>query len=58
VSEAGSRPEAQVRYAYRLATGRPPTQKENELALRFLDTQPLTEFALAMFNLNAFIYVN
>ena len=29
-----------------------------ELALEFLGRQPLKEFALALFNLNAFLYVN
>ena len=56
--EAGSAPEAQVELAYRLAAGRPPTPREKELAVAFLKTQPLREFALATFNLNAFLYVN
>jgi hypothetical protein len=55
--EAGPDRGAQVELAYRLAAGRPPTAKENELALRFLARQPLREFALAVFNLNAFLYV-
>jgi hypothetical protein len=48
----------QVDLAYRLAAGRAPTVKERQIALAFLKTQPLREFALAMFNLNAFLYVN
>jgi hypothetical protein len=56
--EAGADPKAQVEIAYRLAAGRPPTAREKELALAFLKTQPLREFALAMFNLNAFLYVD
>ena len=44
--------------AYRLAAGRPPTRARSELAVAFLQTQPLREFALAVFNLNAFLYVN
>ena len=48
----------QVERAYRLAVGRAPTEKEKELALRFPRRQPLSEFALAMFNLNAFLYVD
>jgi hypothetical protein len=47
-----------VDLAYRLTTGRAPTLKERQVALGFLKTQPLREFALAMFNLNAFLYVN
>jgi hypothetical protein len=56
-SEAGPAPVKQVDLAYRLAAGRAPTPKEREVAIRFLKTGPLQEFALAMFNLNAFLYV-
>lgn len=42
---------------FRLALGRSPTAKERERSLAFLQEQPLSEFALAMFNLNEFIYV-
>jgi hypothetical protein len=48
----------QVELAYRLATGRPPNERETALAADFLSRQPLGEFALAMFNLNAFLYVD
>ncbi|MBI1791395.1 MAG: DUF1553 domain-containing protein [Acidobacteria bacterium] len=57
-TEAGADPRRQVDLAYRLAAGRPPNPKEIEQALRFLKSQPRREFALAMFNLNAFLYVN
>ena len=57
-SEAGSVPSKQVDFAYRLATGRLPSIAEKQAALAFLRTQPLEEFALAILNLNAFIYVN
>ena len=40
-----------------IAAGRPPSAKEKELAVQFLREQPLKEFALALFNLNAFLYV-
>ena len=43
--------------AYWLATGRAPTAEEKRLATEFLQREPLEEFALAMFNLNAFLYV-
>ena len=56
--EAGSDPARQVELAYLLAAGRPPRAREKELAVRFLKEQPLQEFALAVFNLNAFLYVN
>ncbi len=46
-----------VERAFRLAAGRGPTETERELSLDFLRDQPLPEFALAVFNLNGFIYV-
>jgi hypothetical protein len=55
--EARTPPE-QVDLAYRLAAGRAPTAKEKQVALEFLKKQPLSEFALAMLNINAFLYVN
>ncbi|HZT36521.1 MAG TPA: DUF1549 and DUF1553 domain-containing protein [Bryobacteraceae bacterium] len=56
-TEAGRDPTRQVDLAYRLAAGRPPTLNERRLAVEFLKTSPLREFALAVFNLNAFLYV-
>jgi hypothetical protein len=55
--EAGTDPARQIERAYRLAVGRGPTAREMELARKFLERQPLREFALAVFNLNAFLYV-
>ncbi len=55
--EAGKNAAKQIDLAYRLAAGRTPNAKEKQLALEFLQQQPLREFALAMFNLNAFLYV-
>jgi hypothetical protein len=55
--EAGSDPARQIELAYRLVAGRPPTPRERQLALEFLREQPLREFALALFNINAFLYV-
>ena len=46
-----------VERAYWLAVGRPPGSQERSLAAAFLKEQPLKEFALALFNLNAFLYV-
>ncbi len=54
---------ARVEYAFRLAAGRLPTPQEKLLAMKFLldrsgEPAALKEFALAVFNLNAFLYVN
>jgi hypothetical protein len=56
--EAGTEPRKQIELAYRLAAGRAPNVKEAQLALAFLKSQSRREFALAMFNLNGFLYVN
>ena len=56
--EAGQSPIEQVRLAYELASGRPPTESELALSVRFINEVSLQEFSLAMFNLNAFLYVN
>ena len=55
--EAGADPAKQVDLAYRLAAGRAPKPKEAQLGAAFLRTQPLREFALAVLNLNSFLYV-
>lgn len=55
--EAGDGPKKITQRAYQLALGRPPREKESALASEFLKEQPLKEFALAMFNLNDFLYV-
>jgi hypothetical protein len=44
--------------AFRLAAGRAPNPREMAASLRHLAGQPLSEFALAVLNLNAFLYVN
>ncbi len=56
--EVGTSPKDQVRIAYSLTAGRAPTADEERLAIEFLKSQPLHEFALAMFNLNSFLYVD
>jgi hypothetical protein len=56
--ECGPDRRRQVARGFRLVAGRPPTKDEEAVALRFLKTQPPREFALALFNLNAFLYVN
>jgi Protein of unknown function (DUF1553)/Protein of unknown function (DUF1549) len=57
-AEAGDNRQQQVQRAFELVAGRKPTVAESKLAVRFLAEQPLSEFALAMFNLNAFLYVD
>jgi hypothetical protein len=54
--EAAS-PSKQVDLAYRLVAGRLPSLKEKQIAISFLKNQPLREFALAVMNLNSFLYV-
>ena len=56
-AECAGQPEQIVERAYQLAVGRPPSDKEHRLSLEFLQDQPLTEFALAIFNLHGFVYV-
>lgn len=46
-----------VQRGFQLALGRPPTTPEMERSLEFLRQQPASEFALALFNLNEFVYV-
>ncbi len=46
-----------VEHAFRLALGRPPTDPERALGLAFVGDQTTKEFALALFNLNGFLYV-
>jgi hypothetical protein len=57
VEECGDDCNKLIARAYQLALGRAPTEKELSLANGFLKEQPLKEFALAMFNLNDFLYV-
>jgi hypothetical protein len=56
-------PSERIDFAFRTAAGRSPTANERMLALKFLadeanDPARMKEFALAVFNLNAFLYVN
>jgi hypothetical protein len=55
--EGGADPACQAELAYRLAAGRAPTAKERAIAVAFLKRAPAREFALAVLNLNAFLYV-
>ena len=56
-SECGEDHERIVERAWQLAIGRDPTPREHLLALEFVKDQDLKEFALAVFNLNDFLYV-
>jgi hypothetical protein len=47
-----------VERAFILAAGRLPTPRERDLSYDFLERQSTKEFALAVFNLNAFMYVD
>lgn len=60
-SETDGTSEAMIDKAYRLTVGRSPSARELELSKAFLERgpieeQPLREFALALFNLNEFLY--
>jgi len=57
-ADAGLSAARQVDRAFHLAVGRPPTLVEREKAVWFLKTNPPSEFALAMFLINDFLYVN
>jgi hypothetical protein len=54
--EAAS-PAEQITHACRLTLGRPPTDRELELAQAFLAHSALEEFCRALFNLNDFVYL-
>ncbi len=56
--EAGRDLDSIVDQAYLLVAGRPPTEDEALIARNFLADNSLREFALAMFNLNSFLYLN
>ena len=56
--EAGRDLDSIISQAYLLAAGRPPNDDEALIARDFLADNSLREFALAMFNLNSFLYLN
>jgi mono/diheme cytochrome c family protein len=55
--DAGGDREKMIERACSLALGRPPTREERDLSLAYLRDGSPREFALAVFNLNAFLYV-
>ncbi|HLY73060.1 MAG TPA: PSD1 and planctomycete cytochrome C domain-containing protein [Planctomycetota bacterium] len=50
-------PAEQVTRLYRLTLGRRPTERETALSVEFLKSSPLEELCRALFNLNAFVYL-
>jgi hypothetical protein len=57
-TEGGADLRKQVDLAYRLVAGRAASAKEMQQSVEFLRTGARREFALAVLNLNAFLYVN
>lgn len=55
---AGDSPDRLIQLAFVLSTGRTPTDRQRQVARDFLRTESAAEFALAMFNLNSFLYVD
>jgi hypothetical protein len=49
--------EMQIEFAFQWTTGRLPSREERNLAMDFLRHGSHREFSLAMFNINAFLYV-
>ncbi len=61
ILEARAGTDARIDYAYQLAAGRSASDRERELARQYLsdnDPAAMKEFALSLFNLNAFLYIN
>ncbi len=55
---SGGNKQRMIDHAYQIVAGRRPTPKERAVALEFAQSASPREFALAMFNLNSFLYVN
>lgn len=55
--ESGGDQTRLIEMAFQLALNRSPSHNERQLSVRFLQEQPLSEFTLALFNLNEFFYV-
>jgi hypothetical protein len=51
-------PDDQIRLAFRLALGRPPTATEREQARAFLSEAPFRELCRGLLNLNEFVYLD
>ena len=57
IKSAASSDEERLALAYRLILGRPTGEKEKSMAQAFLKNAPWSELCRALFNLNAFVYV-
>ena len=51
-------PEQQIDHAFQLAIGRAPSVKERQMTTEFVSKASLEELCRALFNLNAFVYVD
>lgn len=61
LAEAAGTPRERVDYAWRLAAGRLPNERERAISMKYLDDPDpaaAREFALSLFNSNAFLDVN
>jgi hypothetical protein len=56
--EAGDDIADRIHLAFLITTGCPPTEQQETVAAEFLKAEPFHEFALAMFSLNGFLYVD
>ena len=56
--QAGENPDASVDAGWKLAFGRPPSERERETALDYLRRNSLPRLCLLMFNMSEFIYVD
>src|SRR6185295_327435 len=57
ISKEAKAPADQVTALYRVALGRRPTERELALSTELLKKAPLVELCRAVFNLNAFVYM-
>ncbi|MBL9211022.1 MAG: PSD1 domain-containing protein [Opitutaceae bacterium] len=58
IEREAAAPDDRVTLAYRLILGRPPTASEARVSREFLQASPTRELCRALFNLNAFVYVD
>ena len=56
--QAGDSAEASVDTGWRLAFGRPPNEKERQMAIDYLRRNSLPRLCLLLFNMSEFIYVD
>ena len=56
--DAAPDPSAKIKRAFRLALGRLPNPDEEQIAIAFVEKESLEALALALINLNEFIYID